>query len=127
MLYLDSSAITKLIRFEAESTALRKFLKKELITSNLSKIEIYRACINYDKTLLVQADKVFNSFIFVDIDDRVINDSKKLVEIPFLRSLDAIHLATARGLIAFIDSVVTYDKKMLQAAAVLKLPTASPA
>lgn len=126
MHYLDSSAIAKLIIVENESIALRNFLDGQLVTSALAKIEIFRACNNYDRSLLPQAAQVFEYFTFLDIDEKVIRLSQRLVEIPYLKSLDSIHLATAKGLSNLIDKVVTYDKQMIRAATELELPIATP-
>jgi predicted nucleic acid-binding protein len=45
---------------------------------------------------------------------------------PTLRSLDAIHLATAQRLGADLQAFVTYDKRLLTAAEAYGLPVASP-
>ena len=44
-----------------------------------------------------------------------------------LRTLDAIHLATARGLGAGLDAFVTYDDRLADAARSLGLPVVRPA
>lgn len=44
-----------------------------------------------------------------------------------LRTLDAIHLATALGLGAELDAFVTYDNRLAEAARSLGLPVVSPA
>jgi hypothetical protein len=44
-----------------------------------------------------------------------------------LRSLDAIHLAAAQAIGADLVEVITYDRRMAQAAAALGLPLAAPA
>ncbi len=126
MHYLDSSAIAKLIIVEKESAALKKYLSGQLVTSSLAKIEIYKACNQYDKTLLHQVEEVFKFFLFFNIDDKVIRASQKLVEISYLRSLDSIHLATATIIVGMIDQVVTYDKQMIRAAKELNLPVITP-
>jgi predicted nucleic acid-binding protein len=43
-----------------------------------------------------------------------------------LRSLDAIHVASAQQLGALLDVLVTYDRRMIDAALALGLPVASP-
>jgi predicted nucleic acid-binding protein len=46
---------------------------------------------------------------------------------PGIRSLDAIHLATADAVLADdLTAFVTYDRRLLAAAEALSLPTASP-
>ncbi len=43
-----------------------------------------------------------------------------------IRSLDAIHLATALRLATALDAIVTYDRRMIEGAVLLGLPVASP-
>jgi predicted nucleic acid-binding protein len=43
-----------------------------------------------------------------------------------LRSLDAIHLATARVLVPELDGLVTYDERLRKAATDAGLPVISP-
>lgn len=43
-----------------------------------------------------------------------------------LRTLDAIHLATALRLGSDLDAVVTYDNRLAEAARTLGLPVAAP-
>ena len=66
------------------------------------------------------------SISFFEINKKVIERTKKLVEIPYLKSLDSIHLSTALGIAELIDGVVTYDKQMIKAAKELELSVVSP-
>ena len=61
----------------------------------------------------------------VEIDPSIRADAGSLAD-PELRSLAAIHLATARAMGAELTSFVSYDRRLLRAAAALGLPTASP-
>jgi predicted nucleic acid-binding protein len=125
--YLDSSAVVKLIFIESESTALRRFLKGDLVSSDLTKIEVYRVCARLDKSSIKVADQVIKRITFFDINQGVISQARNLVDIPYLKSLDSIHIATVKGIQNYIKSVITYDKQMIRALQDLKLPTASPA
>jgi predicted nucleic acid-binding protein len=76
-------------------------------------------------TLLPDARDLLLAFSFVAIDDDVVeaamNESDR-----GLRSLDAIHLATARVLGEDLDAIVSYDDRLLKAATEAGLATASP-
>jgi predicted nucleic acid-binding protein len=61
----------------------------------------------------------------VAIDDRIL-EAAGVLEPQILRTLDAIHLATALSIGDDLSEVVTYDARMLEAARLLGLPTASP-
>jgi len=54
-------------------------------------------------------------------------DTAGRLDPPLLRTLDAVHLATALSLTARLGTVVTYDRRMTEAAQHLGLPVASPA
>ena len=124
--YLDSSAVVKLVFEEKESDSLRAFLKQNLVSSDLTKIEVYRVCARLDKKSIEVANKVFECMSFFEINKKVIERTKKLVEIPYLKSLDSIHVSTALGIAELIDGFVTYDKQMIRAAKELELSVVSP-
>ena len=116
--YLDSSAIVKFVWPEDESDALeRRVLEYEgLLSSRLSDAEVRRAIARNQKLrLLQQAKEVFEAIVFVDVTRAILNRAAALTP-PVLRTLDAIHLATALGLnIADLD-FITYDVRLARAA-----------
>ena len=61
----------------------------------------------------------------IGIDDRML-DAAGTLEPLVLRTLDAIHLATAMAVGDDLDAIVTYDDRMLEAARLIGLPTATP-
>ncbi|MFM1864887.1 MAG: hypothetical protein RL677_667, partial [Actinomycetota bacterium] len=95
-------------------------------SSDLTKIEIYRVCARLDEKSIEVANRVFEFMSFFEINKKVIERTKKLVEIPYLKSLYSIHLSTALGIAELIDGVVTYDKQMIRAAKELELSVVSP-
>ena len=130
MVYLDSSAIIKLVVAEPESEALRAYLtdRKERVASGLARVEVFRALRRAHggtPTLLHRADEVLEGIALVAVDEPVLRDAAGLEPRP-LRSLDAIHLATALSL-GDLDAVVTYDRRLATAAAEAGLEVASPA
>ena len=61
----------------------------------------------------------------IGIDDRIL-DAAGILEPRILRTLDAIHLATALTLGDDLDAIVTYDDRMTEAARLLGLSTVRP-
>lgn len=127
MVYLDSSAIVKLIAAEAESAALRTFLRKHpsRAASALAKVEVMRAVRLAGAPARRRARLVLRRLDLVRLDDEVLNDAASL-DAAILRSLDAIHLAAARVFGDDLEAVVTYDVRMARAAALVGLPVSQP-
>jgi predicted nucleic acid-binding protein len=129
--YVDSSAIVKLIWSEAESSALAEFVlsdersAKTLITSAVSRIEVLRATRRRDGSLLSRAREVLETFSEFEITEGIM-EKAAIVGSPHLRTLDAIHLATAMENASGMRALITYDTRLAQAARELGLPVASP-
>jgi hypothetical protein len=125
--YLDSSAIVKLVIAEAESAALRRHLRRRrpLVSSALARTEVLRALIAEGDEGLVRGRAVLATLDLIRISDRVLDDAARLLP-PEVRSLDAIHLATAQQLSSELSQIVSYDDRMLRAASQLGMHTARP-
>ncbi|MGH2844383.1 MAG: type II toxin-antitoxin system VapC family toxin [Solirubrobacteraceae bacterium] len=125
--YVDSSALVKLAVDEPESEALRRYLRRRrpLVSSALARTEVLRALLLEGDEGVVRGRAVLGRVELVRVNDRVLNAAGVLLP-PDLRSLDAIHLATAGQLGPDLSQVVTYDDRMLDAAEGLGLKTASP-
>ena len=126
--YLDSSAIVKLVVAEPESRALRAHLRRRrpLVSSALARTEVLRALLPFGAIAMSRGREVLRRLDLVRISDRVL-DMAGIMEPAQVRSLDAIHLATAQLLGEDLGQVVTYDDRMADAARSLGLRTASPA
>jgi uncharacterized protein len=126
--YLDSSALVKLAVQEPESDALRRFIKRRrpLISSALARTEVARALLPFGAEASRRGLDVLARIDLVRVNDRVLNGAGALLPID-LRSLDAIHLATAQQLGADLARIVTYDERMLLAAKDLGLAVSCPA
>jgi uncharacterized protein len=126
--YLDSSALVKLAVEEAESNALRQYLRRRrpLVSSALARTEVLRAVMLEGDEALARGRAVLTSVELIRINNRVLNAAAVLAPAD-VRSLDAIHLATARQLEGDLGRVVTYDERMLDAAKHLGMRTAAPA
>lgn len=125
--YLDSSALVKLAVREPESTALRRHLrrKRPLITSALSRTEVARALLPFGPSVVARGDDVLRRLDVIRINDRILRAAGALLPLE-LRSLDAIHLATAIAIAADLARVCTYDERMATAAAQLGLTVVAP-
>jgi predicted nucleic acid-binding protein len=125
--YLDSSALVKLAVREPESAALRRYLRRRrpLITSALARTEVTRALLPLGREAVRRGHDVLARVDQVRINDRVLDAAGAVLPVE-LRSLDAIHLATAQQLGVDLARVVTYDERMTAAAKQLGLPVARP-
>lgn len=130
MIYLDSAAIVKLVHAEQESQALRDWLDERAetgwVSSVLAEIEAFRALARYAPEAIVRLHPVLDQIDLIDISPRV-RILAQTVRPVTVRSLDAIHLGTALDISRSLTSFVTYDKRLLDAAAAARLPTDSPA
>lgn len=111
--YLDSSAIVKLAEAAAESTALRQYLRRRrpYVSSALARTEVARALLPRGAEAVRRGQDVLSRINLVRVNDRVLHLAGELPP-PTLRSLDAIHLATATLMGASLARLVTYDVRM---------------
>lgn len=124
-LYLDSSALVKLVDEEVESVALRAAVDDSPIVScNLARTEVIRAARRKSMLITTTARKLLSEIDLVHLDDELLDLAGELD--PPLRSLDAIHLAAALELGDELEAVVTYDARMTAAARALGLPVIAP-
>jgi uncharacterized protein len=115
--YLDSSAIVKLAVREPESLALRRYLRprQPLVSSALARTEVLRALLPAGDEAMSRGRAVLQRIDLVRVNDRILN-AAGVLRPPHLRSLDAIHLATAQELGDDLNALVTYDDRMVAAA-----------
>ena len=125
--YVDSSAIVKLVVHEPESAALRRYLQRRrpLVASVLARVEVERACLPLGDAVSDRARQVLRLIDLVRINERVLGAAARMLP-KELRSLDAIHLATAALLEDSLSVVVTYDARMRDAARRQKLRVVAP-
>jgi uncharacterized protein len=133
VIYLDSAAVVKLVRQEACSSDLISWLNAHsdspLVSSALVEVEVSRALRRSAPQALVGVPVAVGRLFRLEIDSTIRATAAAFAE-PTLRSLDAIHLATAQvltnesgtALVAF----VTYDRRLLECAKEVGLPVASP-
>lgn len=127
-LYLDTSALVKLLFVEPESPALRTYLSERAAlprtSCSLVRTELRRAVQRTGQDLLPAAEHVLSGLALVRLDDALLDTAGTLGP-TILRSLDAVHLAAALR-VAPLSAVVTYDTRMQDAARSLGLPVAAP-
>lgn len=126
--YLDSSAFVKLVVVETESEALRAYLDEgtgRFIASALLRTEALRAVRHLGPDALELVRDGLRRVDLIGVDDRILDVAGSL-EPSILRTLDAIHLATALFVGDDLDAIVSYDSRMIDAARSLGLKVASP-
>ena len=124
--YLDSSAVLKLVVAERESRALRSYLRRrQPVASALVRTEVLRTLLPAGAEALSRGREVIRRLNLIRINDRVL-DAAGVLEPAQMRSLAAIHLATAQLLGEDLGQVVTYDGRMADAARQLGLKTVAP-
>ena len=127
MVYLDSSALVKLVITEPESSALRRYLGEEpgRASCALARVEVLRAVRGHGPRALTRARRLLQRLNLVQIDEELL-DVAAAVDPRVLRSLDAIHLAAAQLFGGELTAIVTYDRRMAAAAALVDLTVAAP-
>ncbi|MBV2153897.1 type II toxin-antitoxin system VapC family toxin [Kitasatospora sp. SUK 42] len=131
MIYLDSCAVLKLLIPENESAALRTFLSSHgsegHATSALTQVEVPRALIRIgapQKVLDASAD-LLDRMLRIRLSDPILRAASQLPT-RHLRTLDALHLASAEHLEHSLTAFVTYDKRLRESADERDLPVVSP-
>jgi predicted nucleic acid-binding protein len=126
--YLDSSAIVKLVVREEETSALEGDCAQRagLLTSRLAATERTRAARRVSpRQVLQQVEAVLESFVLVEVSVAILTRAGHL-DPPSLRTLDAIHIATAEALDVPGLAFVTYDDRLAGAAALHGLALVQP-
>jgi predicted nucleic acid-binding protein len=126
--YLDSSALVKLVVAEPESAPLAKHLRArpQRVTCALARVEVVRAVRGHGAAATGRARRLLERLVLVRIDDALLDAAAELRGPP-LRSLDALHIAAAQELGDELGELVTYDRRMAEAATALGLRVSAPA
>lgn len=126
-IYLDSSAIVKLAVREPETDALLVYLRTKpvRVSSALAKVEVLRALLAIGTEAQRRGEVALEVIELIAITDSVLEGAGRLLHVG-LRSHDAIHLATAASLDSDLETLVTYDKRMLEAASNLGMQVVAP-
>jgi predicted nucleic acid-binding protein len=131
--YLDSSAIVKLVQSpsESQSNALRRFLRRhradQFVTSALSRVEVVRAVLGGGDRAIEQARRQLSRLDQIVLGSAVLDRAATLSPEAHLRSPDSIHLAAAQVIGPELRAVVTYDRRMAVAAKNIGMTVEAPA
>jgi hypothetical protein len=117
VVYLDSSALVKLAVVEPETAALRRYLRSRgrRASSAIARVEVVRAARSHGPRAAATARQLLVRVDLVRLEDPLL-DSAATLGPPLLRSLDAVHLATALSLGSLVEAFVTYDDRLASAA-----------
>jgi uncharacterized protein len=130
LVYLDASAIVKLVSQESESGPLASFLgaHRSRVSSALVRVEVLRAVgrSSLGRPGRRRAEDVLARIALIHLTDEILEAASELRP-PELRSLDALHLATALSLKTELDGLVAYDVRLLDGARAVGLTCWSPA
>ena len=125
-IYADSSALVKLIIEEDESEALRRAIEEAgvgLLTSQIAEIEVARAVKVANPDQLGECERLLASCTRVRVSESIVRRATILASAR-LRTLDAIHLATA--LRADVATMLVYDERLGTAAGAAGLTVLRP-
>jgi uncharacterized protein len=129
VIYLDSAALMKLVRQEGESAALGEWLdqhpEQPVVSSELGRIEVLRAARRLGDLALAEARAVVGEVDLVPL-NRAVQDLACDIGDPALRSVDALHLASALVLGDDLEAFVAYDRRLCGAAQAAGLIVTTP-
>lgn len=127
MVYLDSSALVKLVVRESESPTLRRYLENEpdRASCTLARVEVVRAVRGRGAPAVARARRLLQRLNLVQMNDELL-EAAAIMDPRIVRSLDAIHLAAAQLFGDELTALVTYDRRMADAARSMGLEVAAP-
>lgn len=127
IVYLDSSAFLKLVREERESPALQSELEAwpDRASSALLAVEVLRVSRAAGGPELARAAQLLGDVALLPVSEARL-DAAVGVDPPLVRSLDAIHVATAVSMGDELGAMITYDRRMLVAAEVAGIEALAP-
>jgi predicted nucleic acid-binding protein len=129
MIYLDTSAALKLVVTEPETGRLELWMAEHAgiprVSSRLLRIEMLRAVTRAAPHRMSRANAVLSAIALLSMDD--VAPAAEVIGDKTLRSLDAIHLATAHEIRTDLSAFVCYDKRLRDSAHALGLPAEAPA
>ena len=127
MLYADASALVKLVVEEAESELLRRLLADSapVCSSVVAAVEVSIAAGRRVGERGVELTEIaLQAISWLELEYAVVDDARRRVG---LRALDAIHLASALSLGSDLEGLVTYDRRLAEAAREAGLDVLAPA
>ena len=128
-MYLDASALVKLVMSEPETPALMAYLGDAsfVLSSRLSHVEVRRAVARVAEPGDAEhATSTLEGLQLIELDAAVADVAGSAAPVS-LRSLEAIHLASAMSVTDEIEAFVTYDLRLADAARAAGLTVVGPA
>lgn len=128
---MDTSALVKLIAHESESAALRRWLAdaedRDHATSAVGRVELMRTALQSgDTEIIANAKRILGEDLdIIGVTDEVV-EMAETIGPESLRSLDAIHLASAAQLGDALTAVVAYDHRLIEGCRDHDYPIESP-
>lgn len=130
MIYLDSSAVLKLLFEERESAALEQWISERagtpVVSSELARVEVLRASRRLNADALPAARALLSQLDLIPLTSALIDEAADVGE-PLLRTLDAVHLASALSIRANLSAFIAYDHRLAAAAEAAGLEPLQPA
>ena len=127
--YIDTSAALKLLADESHSQPFARFYDAHAgagwVSSTLLRVELMRAVRRAMPAAIPDARHLLLAFDYISIDEDVIDTAMDEPD-RMLRSLDAIHLASARLLLPELGGFVTYDDRLAAAASTAGMTVVDP-
>ena len=127
--YVDTSALTKLVVAEPETAALRKWFAthdQPLVAADLVRTELLRAVQRVAPARMVAARAVLDALTLLQVTTEIF-EAAALLAPATLRTLDALHLASALTLGDELEGMIVYDTRLAAAAEALGINVVSPA
>ena len=129
MIYFDTSALVKLVFEEDESSALAEWIADRVdlpkVSSELSVVELLRTCRRVDETALNSATLLLDGLDLLPVSNFIVQQAAAIVPSE-IRSLDAIHLASALTIGDHLVAFVAYDHRLSSAAQQAGMVIATP-
>lgn len=125
--YVDASALAKLVLDEPGSVRMRQWYveSERVVCSRVGIVETHRAVARREHDAAHLAT-ILRSVEIAEFSAAIAGAAASIGP-PLLKTLDAIHLATAQALVPELDAFVTYDDRLADAARSLGLPVVHPA
>jgi predicted nucleic acid-binding protein len=127
LIYADTSALAKLVIAEAETPALREWISRQdarLVTNVIGVVELRRLTARISRQALDTATLLLGRIDRIALTPAALALAGQLPP-PEVRTLDAVHIASAAELLE-LQAVLTYDRRMADAAIGYGLPVESP-
>ena len=124
--YADSSAILKLLILEKESADLTDFIDFTIKSSVLTRVEVIRVLYKIAPEKIDRAQIILARIDLTPLNPAILSMAENFAPAITLKSLDALHVATAIFLDKSVEGVITYDKAIIKNAKELGIKVASP-